>query len=221
MSNRPTPLTNRLYDYFLKQSLREPEVMARLRAETALLPYANMQIAPEQGQFMTFLAELTGARKAIEIGTFTGYSALAIVLGMGASGRLVACDTSAEWTAIARRYWAEAGVAERIALRLAPALDTLAALETEGESGSFDFAFIDADKANYDNYFESCLKLLRPGGLIAIDNVFWDGRVADPGADDPDTRAIRALNAKLHRDPRVALSMVPIGDGLTLALKRH
>ncbi|MGB8275045.1 MAG: class I SAM-dependent methyltransferase [Alphaproteobacteria bacterium] len=221
MSNRPTPLTNRLYDYFLKQSLREPEVMARLRAETALLPYANMQIAPEQGQFMAFLAELTGARKAIEIGTFTGYSALAIVLGMGASGRLVACDTSAEWTTIARRYWAEAGVAERIALRLAPALDTLAALETEGESGSFDFAFIDADKANYDNYFESCLKLLRPGGLIAIDNVFWDGRVADPGADDPDTRAIRALNAKLHRDPRVALSMVPIGDGLTLALKRH
>jgi caffeoyl-CoA O-methyltransferase len=220
MSNRTTLLTDRLYDYFLANFLREPKVLARLRAETARMAEAHMQIAPEQGQFMAFLVELIGARRAIEIGTFTGYSSLAVALALPPDGRLVACDVSPEWTGIARRYWTEAGVADRIDLRLGPALETLAALETEGQSGSFDFAFIDADKVSYDAYFEACLRLVRPGGLIAVDNVLWDGRVADPAADDPSTKAIRALNAKLHADPRVSLAVVPIGDGLALARRR-
>ena len=220
MSNRTTLLTDRLYDYFLAQSLREPKVLAKLRAETARMPESNMQIAPEQGQFMAFLVELIGARKALEIGTFTGYSALAVALALPPEGRLVACDVNPAWTGIARRYWAEAGVADRIDLRLDPVLATLAALKAEGQQASFDFAFIDADKANYDAYFEACLGFVRPGGLIAVDNVLWDGRVADPAARDPSTEAIRALNAKLHTDPRVSLSMVPIGDGLTLARRR-
>jgi predicted O-methyltransferase YrrM len=221
MSNRTTLLTDRLYDYFLAQSLREPKVLAKLRAETARMPESNMQIAPEQGQFMAFLVDLIGAHKALEIGTFTGYSSLAVALALPPEGRLVACDVNPAWTEIARRYWAEAGVADRIDLRLGPAIETLAALKAEGQSGSFDFAFIDADKANYDAYFEACLGFVRPGGLIAVDNVLWDGRVADPAADDPSTKAIRALNAKLHTDPRVSLSMVPIGDGLTLARRRR
>ena len=220
MSNRTTLLVDPLYDYFLANSLREPEVLGRLRAETAGLPEANMQIAPEQGQFMGFLVELMGATRAIEIGTFTGYSALCVALAMPAEGHILACDISAEWTAIARLYWAEAGVSDKIELRLAPALQTLDALLAEGKEGGFDFAFIDADKTGYDAYYERILRLLRPGGVVAVDNVLWDGRVADPREKGADTQAIRAFNAKLHADGRVALSMVPMGDGLTLARKR-
>jgi len=220
MSNRTTLLVEPLYGYFLANSLREPEVLARLRAETAKLPMANMQIAPEQGQFMAFLVELMGARRTIEIGTFTGYSALCVALAMPADGRVIACDVSREWTAVARRFWAEAGVADRIELRLAPARETLDALLAGGERESFDFAFIDADKTGYDAYYERVLALLRPGGVVAVDNVLWDGRVADPSQKDPDTQAIRAFNAKLHGDERVTLTLVPIGDGLTLARKR-
>lgn len=221
MSNKTTLLLDPLYDYFLANSLREPKILAVLRAETARLPMANMQIAPEQGQFMAFLVEVMGAKRAIEVGTFTGYSALCVALAMPAQGRLIACDINEEWTAIAKRYWAEAGVADKIDLRLAPANKTLdALLLSESRQDSFDFAFIDADKTGYDGYYERILRLLRPGGVVAVDNVFWDGRVADPGQNDPDTQAIRAFNAKLVADERVSLSMVPIGDGLTLARKR-
>jgi len=220
MSNQTTLLVEPLYGYFLANSLREPEVLARLRAETAKLPMANMQIAPEQGQFMGFLIELMGAKRAIEIGTFTGYSALCVALAMPADGRLIACDVSEEWTNIARRYWAEAGVADKIELRLAPARQTLDALLAQGKQGSFDFGFIDADKTGYEAYYERVLTLLRPGGVVAVDNVLWGGRVADAREKDKDTNAIRAFNAKLHGDDRVTISMVPIGDGLTLARKR-
>lgn len=220
MSARTIGLDDRLYGYLCTVSLREPEVLARLRAETRALPWAGMQISPEQGQFMALLIRLIGASRILEIGTFTGYSALAMALAMAEGGRIVACDVSAEWTAIARRHWADAGVAGRIELRLAPALTTLADLLEAGEAGRFDFAFIDADKENYRAYYEGCLRLVRPGGLIAIDNTLWAGRVADPACDDADTRAIRALNAFLHTDDRIDLSLVPIGDGLTLARRR-
>lgn len=220
MSTRTLNLDDRLYAYLQANSLREPDVLRRLRAETAQLPMARMQISPEQGQFMALLAELIGAKKAVEIGTFTGYSSLAVMLAMGAEGRMICCDVSDEYTRIARRYWQEAGVADRITLKLAPALETLDALLANGEAGSVDFAFIDADKASYDAYYERCLQLLRPGGLIAIDNVLWGGAVADPADRDESTLALRALNAKLHRDERISLSMVPIGDGVTLARKR-
>jgi caffeoyl-CoA O-methyltransferase len=179
-----------------------------------------MQIAPEQGQFMALLVELLGVRKALEIGTFTGYSALVVALAMPVDGRLIACDVSEEWTAIGRRYWEEAGVADKIDLRLGPALATLDELLAAGAEESFDFAFIDADKTGYDDYYERSLRLLRPGGLIAIDNVLWNGNLYDLSIDDPDTVAIRALNEKLHTDERVSLSLVPIGEGLTLARKR-
>lgn len=218
MSSRTIPLVDPLYEYFLANSLREPEVLRRLRAETSRLPGANMQIAPEQGQFMSFLVEILGAKRALEIGTFTGYSALCVARAMGPEGRLIACDVSDEWTAIARRYWAEAGVAERVELRLGPALLTLDALRSERRS--FDFAFIDADKTSYDAYYEGVLALLRVGGVVAIDNVLWGGQVADPRQKDEDTQAIRALNAKILQDERVSLTLVPIGDGLTLARKR-
>ena len=218
MSNRTIAMDDRVYAYFRAQSLREPEIFRRLREETQGMRYANMQIAPEQGQFMAFLVELMGAKSAIEIGTFTGYSALWIASALGPDGRLVACDISEEWTAIGRKYWAEAGLAERIELRLAPALETLTSLAAEGRR--FDFGFIDADKAEYEADYEGILALLRPGGAIAIDNVLWDGRVADPGVKDADTMAIRAFNARLLADRRVSLTMVPIGDGLTLARKR-
>jgi predicted O-methyltransferase YrrM len=178
-----------------------------------------MQIAPEQGQFMALLVRLTGARRILEIGTFTGYSALAMALALPAEGRIVACDVSEAWTAVAKRYWQRAGVAGRIELRLAPALQTLDALIGEGGGGSFDFAFIDADKSRYLDYYERSLTLLRPGGLIAVDNTLWGGSVADPAKIDADTAAIRAFNAALHADPRIELSLVPIGDGLTLARK--
>ncbi|MGH6718172.1 MAG: class I SAM-dependent methyltransferase [Alphaproteobacteria bacterium] len=218
--NRTIGLAAPLYDYLLKVGSREPPLLARLRAETAGLEWARMQIGPDQGQFMRLLVELIGARATLEVGVFTGYSSLAVALGLPADGRIVACDVSEEWTAIARRYWAEAGVAHKIDLRLAPAIATLDALIAEGRAGAFDFAFIDADKENYGAYYERCLTLLRPGGLIAIDNVLWDGAVIDPSKTDPDTLAIRALNARLATGQRVTICMVPIGDGLTLARKR-
>jgi len=209
-----------LQAYLQSVSLREPPLLAHLREETAALPNARMQVAPEQGQFMALLVELTGARRCLEIGVFTGYSALWVASALPPDGRLVACDVSAEWTAVARRYWEAAGVRERIDLRLAPALETLDGLLAAGAAGSFDLAFIDADKANYDAYYEACLELLRGGGLMLIDNVLWSGRVADPAVEDEDTAAIRALNGKIHTDQRVSISMLPVADGLTLALKR-
>lgn len=220
MSNQTIFLNENIYQYLLRASLRESEVLQRLREYTTGLPLSNMQIAPEQGQFMALLVRLMSVRRAIEVGVFTGYSALAVALAMPEDGRLIACDLSEEWTAVARRYWAEAGVADKIELRLAPALETLDELLAQGQAGSFDFAFIDADKRNYINYYERILKLLRPGGLAAIDNVLWAGQVADPAEEGDDTLAIRAFNEHLRSDERVLLSLVPIGDGLSLALKR-
>lgn len=220
MSNRTITLTDELYDYLLSVSLREHDLLRRLREETAEHPMVTMQIAPEQGQFMAMLVRLTRARKTLEVGVFTGYSALAVALALPADGRVVACDISEEYTSVARRYWAEAGVAHMIDLHIAPAADTLAVLQSEGNAGTFDFAFIDADKTGYDSYYEHTLQLLRPGGLILFDNVLRDGRVVGPERDDADTLAIVALNEKLHRDERIDLSLVPIGDGLTMARKR-
>jgi caffeoyl-CoA O-methyltransferase len=220
MSSRTISLSDPLHDYLLSVSLREPDVLRRLRKETAKVPMAVMQISPEQGQFMALLVEVLGARRTIEVGTFTGYSALAVALALPAGGRVIACDINEETTAIGRRYWAEAGVANKIDLRLAPAAETLSGLLAEGKAGRFDFMFIDADKTNYDTYYELGLKLVRPGGLIAIDNVLWGGAVIDRNDRTPDTKAIRALNKKLNADARVSLSMVPIGDGLTLARRR-
>ena len=220
MANRTTALTDRLYDYLIEVSVREPPLLRELREETAALPMAMMQIGPEQGQFMRLLIELIGARRAVEVGTFTGYSALCVAEAMGPQGRLVACDVSEEYTAIARRYWARAGVADRIDLRLGPGVATLDKMLADGAAGTIDFVFIDANKPDYDAYYERALKLLRPAGLIAIDNVLWGGSVVDPAVDDEDTSAIRALNRKLATDERVSLSLVPIGDGLTLARKR-
>jgi caffeoyl-CoA O-methyltransferase len=179
-----------------------------------------MQIGPEQGQLLAFLVELIQATTVLEVGTFTGYSALCVALSLPEDGRLVACDVSEEWTSVGRRFWKEAGVSDKIELHLGPAAQTLGTLLEEGMAESFDFAFIDADKEGYDAYFEYGLQLLRPGGLMAIDNVLWEGKVSDPSVSDPDTTAIRALNAKLRNDPRISLSLLPIGDGLTLALKR-
>jgi caffeoyl-CoA O-methyltransferase len=221
MANRTLDLTDRLYEYLLHVSLREPPILAELRAETAKLPGAGMQIGPEQGQFMALLVELIGARRTLEVGTFTGYSALAVALALPPEGRVTACDVSEEYTRVARRYWAKAAVEHKIELKLGPALDTLGGLLAAGATGSFDFAFIDADKNNYDGYYEQALQLLRPGGLIAIDNVLWGGDVVNPEKRDPDTTAIRALNKKLKADERVSISLLPIGDGLTLARKRH
>jgi caffeoyl-CoA O-methyltransferase len=204
----------------LSVTSREHPLLARLREETARMPGSGMQIAPEQGQLMAFLVTLTGARRALEVGVFTGYSSLAVAMAMPPEGRLIACDVSESWTAVARRYWEEAGVADKVSLRLGPATDTLEALLADGQAGSFDFAFIDADKENYGRYYDMALELVRPGGLIAIDNVLWGGAVADPADQDADTQAIRALNARLHRDERIDLTMLPIGDGLTLARKR-
>jgi len=221
VSNKTLSMTDSLYGYLLAASLREPEVLKRLRDETAGHESAHMQIAPEQGQFMGFLVELLGARKTLEIGVYTGYSALWVALSLPLDGRMVACDVNAEWAELARRYWKEAGVADKIDLRIAPALETLDALLAGGEAGTYDFIFIDADKENYGGYYDRSLDLLRPGGLIAIDNVLWDGRVADDDFQDLDTRCIRRLNDALLRDDRITLSMVPIGDGLTLVRKRH
>ena len=213
-------LPEQVYDYLLSVSLREPPILKRLREETALLPRASMQIPPEHGQFMALLMQLTGARRTLEVGVFTGYSSLAVALALPADGRIVACDISEEFTNIARRYWKEAGVDHMIDLRLRPALETLRELLAGGERGSFDFAFIDADKTNYAVYYECARELIRPGGLIMVDNVLWSGQVADPSVTDADTVALRAFNQKLLTDSRVSLSMLPLGDGVTLALKR-
>ena len=220
MSNRTFTLSDALYDYLVLVSLRESDILRRLRTETAALEGAHMQIAPEQGQFMALLVRLMGARRCLEVGVFTGYSTLCVASALPPDGRIVACDVNEHWTAIARRYWREAGVAERIELQLAPAVSTLDRLLANGQAQGFDFAFIDADKPNYGNYYERALALLRPGGLVAVDNTLWSGRVADPTHHDAETEAIRAFNASLKDDPRIALSLVPIGDGMTLALKR-
>jgi predicted O-methyltransferase YrrM len=193
---------------------------ARLREETARLPRASMQIGPDQAAFMSMLVRIAGVRRALEIGTFTGYSALAVASALPGDGELICCDVSEEWTGIARRYWREAGVDRKIHLRLAPALQTLDALLKEGAAGSFDFAFIDADKTGYDGYYERCLKLIRSGGLILLDNMLREGKVADSSAVDEDTKAIRALNAKIHSDDRVEAVLLTLGDGVTLARKR-
>jgi caffeoyl-CoA O-methyltransferase len=220
MSRRTWGFEARVRRYLLEHSLREPAVLAELREATASHPHAGMQISPEQGQLMALLVEAIGAKRAIEIGTFTGYSALWVALALPPDGRLVCCDVSAEWIAIGREFWARAGVAPKIDLRIAPALGTLDGLLAAGGAGTYDFAFIDADKTGYDAYYERCLQLLRRGGMIAIDNVLWGGSVADPKKRSADTRALRALNGKIHRDERVAMSMLPVGDGVTLALKR-
>ncbi|MGD0961429.1 MAG: class I SAM-dependent methyltransferase [Methylomonas sp.] len=220
MPNKNVLVTDTLYDYMLSASLREPEVLKQLREETALLANAGMQIAPEQGQFMALLVELIGAGKILEVGVFTGYSSTCLALALPAEGRITACDISAEYTAVARRYWALANVTDKIDLRLGPALDTLDGLIAAGCAGSYDLAFVDADKSNYDGYYERALCLLRKGGLLLIDNVLWSGQVADPAIDDADTSGIRALNDKIHADPRVTMSLLTVADGLTLALKR-
>lgn len=220
MTGKTIRMDDRLYEYLLQVSLREPPLWARLREETAQLPMARMQIAPEQGQFMALLTRLLGVRRALEVGVFTGYSSLCVADAMAADGRLIACDTSEEWTAVARRYWAEAGVADRIDLRLAPALQTMDELLQQGEAGRFDLVFIDADKTNYDGYYERALQLLRTGGVVVLDNVLWSGQVADEAVQDDDTMALRRLNEKIHTDERVDLSMLPMADGITLARKR-
>lgn len=198
----------------------ETEAQKKLRIETAKLPMAQMQIGPDQGAFLTLLVGAIGARKAIEIGTFTGYSAIAIARGLPANGTLLCCDVSEEWTSIARRYWKEAGLEKRIELKLAPALETLEGLIRAGKEGTFDFAFIDADKTGYDAYYEACLKLLRPGGVIALDNMLWSGAVVKPEITDDDTVAIRALNTKISADTRVDASLLTVGDGVMLARKK-
>lgn len=220
MSKQTIGLDDRLYNYLLSVSLREPEILRQLRQETNNHPQATMQISPEQGQFMALLVQLLGAKKTLEVGVFTGYSSLSVALALPPDGKIIACDVSEEHTAIARRYWQKAGVADKIDLRLAPALETLDRLLADGQAETFDFAFIDADKVNYEGYYERSLQLVRPGGLIAIDNVLWGGKVADSQFQNSSTLAIRALNQKLHHDERVTLSLVPIADGLTLALKR-
>jgi caffeoyl-CoA O-methyltransferase len=209
-----------LWEYMRRVTLREPALLERLRQETAPLPNATFQISAEQGQFMALLMRLIGARRTIEIGVYTGYSALSVALALPEDGRIIACDINKEWTQVARRYWREAGVEGKIDLRLGPALATLDGLIASGQANQFDFVFIDADKTNYANYYERALVLLRPGGLIGVDNVLWYGRVIDSSFDDPDTRAIRAFNEQIHQDDRVWLSMLPVRDGLTLACKK-
>jgi len=220
MSNRTISMSDQLYEYLLKISLREPPILKRLREETAKHPKHGMQISPEQGQFMRLLVRLMGASRCIEVGVFTGYSSLSVALALPDEGRIIACDVSEEFTTVAKRYWKEAGVERKIELRLGPALETLDAMLKHGEAGRYDFAFIDADKHNYLNYYERLIKLLRPGGLIAVDNVLWSGSVIDKKDKSVDTVAIRKFNKTLQADNRIELSLVPIGDGLTLARKR-
>ena len=209
-----------VYAYLLRFGVHEPPVLARLREETDSHPRRQMQIGPEQGQLLRLLVELVGAKRCLEIGTFTGYSSLAVALALPPGGSIVCCDVSDEFTAVARRYWAEAGVADRVDLRLGPAVDTLDALLAGGEAGTFDLAFIDADKGNYPSYWDRCVRLVRPGGLICVDNVLWSGRVADASDQSPDTNAIRALNERVHADDRVTAVMLPIADGMTIARVR-
>jgi predicted O-methyltransferase YrrM len=220
MATGDLPINDDLLKYIEQVTLREPEILRRLREETSRHPYASMQISAEQGQFMALLIHLLSARRTLEIGVFTGYSSLSVALALPDDGRIIACDISDEWTSIARRYWREAGVERKIDLRVGPALKTLDDLIAQGQGGRFDFAFIDADKSNYANYYDRALVLVRPGGLIAVDNVLWDGKVIDPKVNDADTRAIRAFNESLHHDDRVWLAMLPIRDGLTLACKK-
>ena len=219
MSHKFLKLDDELYEYLLSITLKENDLLTRLRQETAAHPLAEMQIAPEQGQFMALLLKLIGAKKILEIGVFTGYSSLVAALALPDEGKLIALDVSPEFTAIAKRYWRQAGVDHKIDLRIAPALESLDYLIAQGESGSFDFAFIDADKANYYNYYQKCLELVRTGGLILIDNILWRGQVIDQNIQDTRTRAIRLFNEKLHQDNRVFLSSIAISDGLTIALK--
>jgi predicted O-methyltransferase YrrM len=219
MANRSF-LPESVDDYLRTVVAKESPVQQQLRAETARLPQGGMQIGADQGVLLAFLARLVGARKAIEIGTFTGYSALCVAGALPPDGRLICCDVNEEWTAIARRYWALAGLADRIELRLGPAQETLALLLRDGGASTFDFAFIDADKTGYDAYYEACLSLLRRGGMIAIDNVLWGGAVADPANTTDDTKALRALNVKIRDDPRVDACLVSVGDGVMLARKR-
>ena len=220
MAGRLLSLTEALYRYVVDHTGPEHPVLAELRAATAGIPHAGMQIGTDQGRLMALLVKLLGARRTLEVGVFTGYSSLCVALALPEDGRMVACDVSEEWTAIARRYWEKAGVARKIDLKLAPALATLDALVAAGESGRYDFAFIDADKENYPGYYERCLALVRPGGLIAVDNTLWSGAVIDPGDRSADTAAIRAFNDKLRADGRIELALATVGDGLTLALKR-
>lgn len=221
MSNRTITLSDELYEYVLSVSLRESDLLRELREETMSHPMARMQISPEQGQFIQLLVRLTGATRALEIGVFTGYSSLCVATALPDEGSLIACDVSEEWTNIAKRYWLAAEVDGKIDLRLAPAVETLDVLLGAGQAESFDFCFIDADKVNYANYFERALKLLKPGGLIAVDNTLWGGDVINNDDQSEDTKAIRAFNRQLHLDERVSISLVPIGDGLTLALKNR
>jgi predicted O-methyltransferase YrrM len=220
MTGRRLLVTDDIHRYLVEHSVREPDVLARLRAATASLPLAQMQIGPEQGQLLALLAKLVGAKRCIEVGVFTGYSSLAVALALPQDGRILACDVSEEWTALARRFWREAGVEHKIELKLQPAARTLEERLAAGEAGRYDFAFIDADKPAYDTYYELLLQLLRPGGLMALDNTLWSGAVLNPEEREPNTVALRALNDKLHRDERIDLSLLPVGDGVTLARKR-
>ena len=220
MANQTLNLCPELLAYLREHGLREPPLLAELRSATARLPEAVMQISPEQGQFMAFLLRLMGARRVLEIGTFTGYSTLWLASALPEDGQVVTCDRNREWADMARQYWERAGLANRITQHLGDARETLQILQDAGESATYDFAFIDADKVNYDAYYEACLILVRPGGLIAIDNTLWGGAVIDPNATDPDTETIRRLNRKLREDQRVEVAMVPIGDGVTLVRRR-
>jgi predicted O-methyltransferase YrrM len=219
MSNQTLGLDDRLSDYLRSVGVREPEVLQQLRSHNAEYPQGHMQICPEQGQFMAMLVKLISAKYILEVGVFTGYSSLVMALALPEEGRMVACDVSVEATDVACKYWQQAGVAHKIDLRIAPALDTLQGLLATGAGGTFDLAFIDADKANYPEYYELCLELVRSGGVILIDNVLWYGRVADPEVTDKRTSILRDLNTKIHQDQRVELVILPIGDGMTVVRK--
>jgi len=220
MARDTIDLTDELREYLLSVSVRETEVLRELREITGKMPQSECQISPEQGQFMYLLLKMLNAKSILEIGTFTGYSALYTAMALPDDGKLIACDVSEEWTNIAKEYWKKAGVDDKIDLRIGPAKETLQELIEGGEEGNYDFAFIDADKTGYDTYYEQCLQLVRPGGVIALDNVLSDGRVINRSSDNPTVIAIRALNKKIYNDERVEVSMLPISDGLTLALKR-
>ena len=220
MANKTMGISDDLAAYVVKVGTREPDVLARLREETAAIPQHNMQIAPEQGAFLALLVELIGARRCIEVGTFTGYSSTAVALALPEDGQIVCCDVSEEWTSLARTYWAEAGVSGKVDLRIAPATETLDQLVAGGQEATYDFAFVDADKAGYDAYYERLLRLVRPGGLIVFDNMLWGGDVLDTDPSDEDTKALQALNAKLARDERITLCLLPVADGVTLARRR-
>jgi caffeoyl-CoA O-methyltransferase len=221
MSNTSINLTPMLYEYYQRESTREPDLLKLLRAETERQFGSTMQISPEQGQLMQWLIKLTKAKRTLDIGTFTGYSALAVALALPKDSQVIACDLNSQWTDLAKQFWQEAGVANKISLKLAPAADTLQQLLEKGEANQFDFAFIDADKVNYPTYYELCLRLIKAGGIIAIDNVLWGGAVADKSICDEDTETIRKLNSFIHKDNRVDMTMLPIGDGLTLVRKRE